>query len=869
MANKYFYTYIHDGKNDSLLPKEVATAYWNSLIFDVNHRTIWHQGMPFGNVYPGTASYGEVFNSIDFNVAKAAYSHAEGWKTTTTYTENDTLEAIGAHAEGTYTIASAESAHAEGQGSESSGVASHTEGVYTNATEEGAHAEGHYTYSLGTYSHTEGTYTMAFGIGAHAEGGTDEFVKGTGNIIATYSNQTFAIGKYSHAEGTATHAIGDYSHTEGSKTSTTAAGISAHAEGESSKANGQATHAEGQSTANGNYAHAEGQQSVASGIASHAEGQSTTDTNATYAHAEGQQSVASGIASHAEGQSSNAIGSSAHSEGNNTTAKGISSHAEGDNTNAIGDNSHTEGSSTEANGISSHAEGINTKSTIDSAHSEGNDTEANGISSHAEGSTNITSGNYSHIEGYKNKSEGVSSHIEGTNNQESGTDNTNGTNHVQGNYNIVKGTSLNVQGNWNQNVNGSNSSIIGTYNNTYTNTSFIVGSYTYIPYDERTRKVLNNVFVLGNNLTPTNDNEIITGNYARSYENGAGDTFTNNNGVNHTIFSIGYGNANVKQNAFDVRTSGTAYLYNISYTWDNGDDDRDYKKTFPEGLYPIATTSYVMYHGVGKRNWSKDDNGNFVYTNAEYFNDYENNKAYADYAHAEGTRTYASGISSHAEGKYTETYNEAEHASGKYNKSYNGQDGTYTLFTVGNGASILNRSNAFTILDTSVGAAPNGVAFIEDKPIITGLVGDIYNTTSKATYIWTGKYSEYNTIEQYKSDALYFVEDGDGSTRDDFITSNDMDKIIEACKTEVMASLNGIVKNASVLSSASNIDLQEIGKASAGTTGITTYIWTGSKTDYDSISGIVDKILNKTDDNITEDIYQIVKHMQFIIHPDE
>ena len=62
MANKLFYTYIHgtDYKNDSFVPDKMIYSYWDSLIFDVNHRTIWHQGMPFGNVYPGTLSYGEI-----------------------------------------------------------------------------------------------------------------------------------------------------------------------------------------------------------------------------------------------------------------------------------------------------------------------------------------------------------------------------------------------------------------------------------------------------------------------------------------------------------------------------------------------------------------------------------------------------------------------------------------------------------------------------------------------------------------------------------------------------------------------------------------------------------------------------------------
>ena len=798
MANKYFYTYIHDGKNNSLLPEEVATTYWNSLIFDVNHRTIWHQGMPFGNVYPGTTSYGEVFNSIDFNVAKSAYSHAEGWKTIATFADNDSAYGSGAHAEGANTIAYNVASHAEGYGSIAYDKA-HAEGVHTFSYKEGGHAEGSYTYSLGYGAHTEGSYTMAFGIGSHAEGGTSKFIinnNGKTDVV-TYSNQTLSIGNYSHAEGTSTHSIGESSHVEGILSVTTSLAKGAHAEGISNISNAISSHTEGSYT-------------IAEGESSHAEGSYTSTSE--YAKA-------------------------AHSEGIYTNCKGIASHAENYNTYANGNSSHAENYNTYANGNYSHAEGYNTY--------------AIGISSHTEGYQNIAYGNYQHLEGKQNIGYGNYSHIEGTNNQENGI----GTNHIHGNSNIIDGNLLNVQGNYNINVQGTNSTVIGTYNNVYTNNSFIIGNYTYIPKENNV--ILNNVFVLGNNLTPTNDSEIIIGNYAKSYENGIS--------PDHTIFSIGYGtNIIGNQNAFDIRKSGTSYLYNISYTWDNGDEE--YKETFPEGLYPIATTSYVMYHGVGKRNWSKDKNGNLLYTYAEYFNDYVNNKAVANYAHAEGTNTYAAGISSHAEGKYTETYNEAEHASGKYNKSYNGQNNLYTLFTIGNGINTINRKNVFSILDTNLGMAPNGIAFIENNPIITNLIGDTYNTTSRATYIWTGKYSEYNNLQQYEADALYFVEDGDGSSRNDFITYDNIKTIFDNYKEELInTTLNGLVRNASILSNSNINELQIIGNKCAGTSAITTYIWTGSKTDYESIKDTVDKVLS---DN-THSAYNIVKHMQFIIHPDE
>ena len=150
MANKLFYTYIHgtDYKNDSFVPSKMIYSYWDSLIFDVNHRTIWHQGMPFGNVYPGTLSYGEIFNDLQNNIALGAYSHAEGYST----------------------IAKSNYSHAEGYKTFVDGVNGHVEGNSSYSLGENSHAEGSFSYSRGTNSHAEGNKSEAQGRNAHAEG---------------------------------------------------------------------------------------------------------------------------------------------------------------------------------------------------------------------------------------------------------------------------------------------------------------------------------------------------------------------------------------------------------------------------------------------------------------------------------------------------------------------------------------------------------------------------------------------------------------------------------------------------------------------------------------------------------------------------
>ena len=67
-------------------------------------------------------------------------------------------------------------------------------------------------------------------------------------------------------------------------------------------------------------------------------------------------------------------------------------------------------------------------------------------------------------------------------------------------------------------------------------------------------------------------------------------------------------------------------------------------------------------------------------------------------SHAEGIGTTASGNNSHAEGQSTTALNSSEHASGSFNISHTGDtSSTQTLFSIGNGSSTTNPSNAFEV----------------------------------------------------------------------------------------------------------------------------------------------------------------------------
>lgn len=859
MANKLFYTYIHgtDYKNDSFVPSKMIYSYWDSLIFDVNHRTIWHQGMPFGNVYPGTLSYGEIFNDLQNNIALGAYSHAEGYST----------------------IAKSNYSHAEGYKTFVDGVNGHAEGNSSYSLGENSHAEGSFSYSRGTNSHAEGNKSEAQGRNAHAEG----FL-------------TYAIGEDSHAEGINTYARANYSHSEGNITKIEPEAENSHAEGYNTIVSAKNAHAEGNSTKvenTGENSHAEGLKSIARAKNAHAEGNETL-TAGENGHAEGYQSKATSTNAHAEGNNTKATGENSHSEGHNTEAKAKNSHAEGNHTIAAGENSHTEGSETSVDSPYTHAEGnnnaINTLS--DSSHIEGSNNRISfSKSSHVEGDNNVNGGNigiitnshYSHVEGLNNKNYAINSHVEGKDSSNFGKEShiegvghltyaytshiegcankigkTIGDTkyvHVGGNNNTVYPKSENdvIYGSSNK-VKGVCSDVNGEHINSYANYSVLRGSSLEINSNsiENNQKGINFVNVSGNNITvKENANygfahglhitlqspyEVGFGRYTRSYLDNQKQDKQN------TIFMIGNGGVNGESNALDVRENGISYLYKGIYTWDYvedypystvADNESSYCITKRQ-LAQVATVTYVMRNSAGRKNFYPLVNDpehpgilKPMFTGAEYFNNYGDtysspNNAYAYFCHAEGWGTYChTGASySHTEGCGTETRNPGEHASGNWNKSSDN-----TLFSVGWGTNNVNRANAFEIKSTPTS---DGIAFIDKKPIVTSIL----NGTGP-TYMWKGDYSDYIKIKQVDPNTLYFIYDGDASTRNDFISIDQMDDIVNRkVEEKIKQYTQGMLYNANYSPKFNGF----------GGDSNFSYVWSGNTTDFAGLGSLANDV---------------------------
>ena len=846
MANKLFYTYIHgtDYKNDSFVPSKMIYSYWDSLIFDVNHRTIWHQGMPFGNVYPGTLSYGEIFNDLQNNIALGAYSHAEGYST---YAKSNY-----SHAEGYKTFVDGVNGHVEGNSSYSLGENSHAEGSFSYSNGENSHAEGNKAESQGRNSHAEGFLTYAIGEDSHAEG-NNTYAKAKGSH--SEGNHTIVNGENSHAEGYNTIISAKNSHAEGQGTIIEDNAENSHTEGLNTRTRSKNSHAEGQGTlTTGENSHAEGYYTTASGYSSHTEG-SYNYANAENSHAEGAYTYAIGKISHAEGAYSCAFGTYSHAEGYNAYAYANNSHSEGYyNTIDIQSNSsHIEGSYNNISfSESSHVEGgYNINSGSNYSHVEGSYNQNHNTNSHVEGKNTYNFGKESHVEGTDNITYAYTSHIEGYANTIGKTPGDTKYIHAGGNNNTVYPNSENIviYGNSNK-AKGVCSDINGKLINSYANYSVLRGSSLAINSGniEDSKNGIDFVNVSGDNITVGENAtygfahgshitlqspyEVGFGRYTKSYLEGQ------NQDKQNTIFIIGNGNDNEPSNALDVRENGISYLYKGIYTWDyvedypysiGADNPSSYYITQRQ-LAQVATVTYVMRNSTGRRNFyplidDPEHPGSLKpkFTGAEYFNNYGDettapNNAYADFCHAEGwgTSCNTGATYSHAEGCGTETRNPGEHASGNWNSSSEN-----TLFSVGWGTSNVNRANAFEIKNAPTS---DGIAFVDKKPIVTSIL----NGTGP-TYLWKGEYSDYIKINQVDQNTLYFIYDGDASTRNDFISIDQMDDIVNRkVEEKIKQYTQGMLYNA-------NYSPKFNGH---GGDSNFSYVWTGNTTDFKGLGDL-------------------------------
>jgi|GEM_PF-2440041 len=287
-------------------------------------------------------------------------------------------------AEGDYSTAMGSNTRATGSNSTAMGNSSKALGQLSTAMGYGTNASGFQSTAIGNSTKASGNNSMAMGYRAEA----------SGDYSTAMGERTVASGEYTTAMGRQTHA---------SETGSTAMGTQTMATGASSTAMGGGTIASGStSTSMGIFTVASGDNSMAMGTSTKASGHTTM--------AMGYRTEASGDRSTAMGDSTNALGFQSTTMGYGTNASGKISLATGRLSIASGDRSTAIGDETEASGYVSTAMGSNTDASgSDYSTAMGRSTKATGNASTAMGISSIASGENSTALGLFTRAIGMNS----------------------------------------------------------------------------------------------------------------------------------------------------------------------------------------------------------------------------------------------------------------------------------------------------------------------------------------------------------------------------------------------------------------------------------------------------------------------------
>lgn len=387
-----------------------------------------------------------------------------------------------------------------------------------------------------------------------------------------------------------------------------ATGICSHAEGCGTTASGQNSHAEGESTASGYDSHAEGENCEASGYAAHAEG-SSTQAMEEGSHAEGCQTVAAGFGSHAEGEETQANERASHAEGLKTQAIGIASHTEGGETKTVCYIQDEDGNYLNVDGeITTNPDEYVIQRLGHYAHAEGYGTLAGGDASHTEGRGTIASENCAHAEGHESRATHQAAHAEGIRTIASSW----GA-HSEGENTRASSNRAHAEG-------------LGTIANG--SEQHVQGRYNLLDQSDYTSK------------------------YAHIVGNGNGEDEYDEDGNL------------VKQNRSNAHTldwSGNAWFAGKATVSIEGADDMD--------LVTNKQMKAYVAENAGSGGGGGSGVGMTTAEGGEIFNNYTNNLATAQYAHAEGGCSLASAWGAHAEGGYLYVISVTKKSSNSFSSS--------------------------------------------------------------------------------------------------------------------------------------------------------------------------------------------------------
>ena len=398
-----------------------------AFLTDEENRTVWINGMPYGNAYISSSEtrqpkHAEVFNDFDRNKAEGHYSHAEGGTYVNTVYNNTKIAFLEPAVEGyNYSVPYTNVLYkmiqvmanpvmniplyvaVNNEGRLDSQDATETSNdIITNYDAENTllaidkydNSETN-TYT-GTDSQLENKVTSNEPIKYYIK--EFEYVKAEKLI---YFNVATSLDPNSVITTLPEYCIGKtmyfhyYYAYDGKDEWSEATKDGAHAEGVS-QAHGVMAHSEGFANRSyEDYSHTEGVGNEVYGLAGHAEGDRNIVTNsAPYSHAEGHMNIAKADSVHVEGRNNLGNNTGAHVEGGRNKVDGLYGHAEGYGNNVKGDYGHAEGYGNIVNNENGHAEGTNTVNNGKSSHTEGVGTITTNEGEHAEGQYNVTDYGY-------------------------------------------------------------------------------------------------------------------------------------------------------------------------------------------------------------------------------------------------------------------------------------------------------------------------------------------------------------------------------------------------------------------------------------------------------------------------------------------
>lgn len=419
MAKKLINRILGENRVGSKISEQDLIDYSiGAFLTDEENRTVWINGMPYGNAYISSSEtrqpkHAEVFNDFDRNKAEGHYSHAEGGAYVNTVYNNAKITKLETPINGcNYSVPYTSVLYKMIQvmanpvmniplyvviKNEGRLDPKNTE-IYVDSDNRIADNEPNIPSevnidttvltNIAEVEYTKANETKYYII--------DDFNTDNENIyfnVATsFESGPTTLPDYCDGKTMYFHYYYAYDGKDGWSEATK---DGAHAEGVS-QAHGVMSHTEGFANRSyEDYSHTEGVGNEVYGLAAHAEGDRNIVTNsAPYSHAEGHMNIAKADSVHVEGRNNLGNNTGAHVEGGRNKVDGLYGHAEGHSNIVKGDYGHAEGYGNTVNNENGHAEGTNTVNNGKSSHTEGVGTITTNEGEHAEGTYNYSDDGY-------------------------------------------------------------------------------------------------------------------------------------------------------------------------------------------------------------------------------------------------------------------------------------------------------------------------------------------------------------------------------------------------------------------------------------------------------------------------------------------